>query len=255
MITHIASQGKVIGKFSPDDLLKALQNGTIKPTDHWWRVGMKDWIMVTSQSPLNLTQQMTAQSIMPQVSDKESDCTRISHLSGDGLNAYCTLSGKLRREIFFSLKIIESLKAKLSTNYEGRPDERGFDMNQIMEEIESARFDIETLNEHRAQYWLSLIEMAKNDDKESIISMHVGMPDLLPAIHHGLVRPDQVMEPSACIIPADLNDRLYRLANRLPKIPSQERVLNILKQLDERSRTWDDDQPDLLLLEFLKMPG
>jgi hypothetical protein len=52
-----------------------------------------------------------------------------------------------------------------------------------------------------------------------------------------------------------LNNRLFRLANRLPKIPSHDRVLKILKQLDEKSKTWDDDQPDLLLLELLKMPG
>ena len=85
--------------------------------------------------------------------------------------------------------------------------------------------------------------------------MHIMHQDLLPAIHHGLIRPDQAMEPVELSVPVELNNRLFRLANRLPKIPSHDRVFKILTQLDEKSQTWDDDQPDLLLLELLKMPG
>ena len=125
----------------------------------------------------------------------------------------------------------------------------------LREEIESAQCDMETLNQHRAEYWVGLIEVSKNDDVETLMSMHIMHQDLLPAIHHGLIRPDQAMEPVPLSVPVELNDRLFRLANRLPKIPSHDRVLKILKQLDEESLTWDDDQPDLLLLELLKLPG
>lgn len=52
MVTHIARLGKVIGQYSPEDLAKALADGSIKGGDHWWRAGMKDWLLVSSESPL-----------------------------------------------------------------------------------------------------------------------------------------------------------------------------------------------------------
>ena len=135
------------------------------------------------------------------------------------------------------------------------PGEVELNVKHLREEIESAQCDIGTLNQHRAEYWVGLIEVSKNDDEETLMSMHIMHQDLLPAIHHGLIRPDQAMEPVELSVPVELNNRLFRLANRLPKIPSHDRVLKILQQLDEKSRTWDNDQPDLLLLELLKMPG
>lgn len=135
------------------------------------------------------------------------------------------------------------------------PGEGGLNVKHLRKEIESAQCDIEALNQHRAEYWVGLIEVSKNDDVETLMSMHIMHQDLLPAIHHGLIRPGQAMEPVELSVPVELNNRLFRLANRLPKIPSHDMVLKILKQLDEKSRTWDDDQPDLLLLELLKMPG
>jgi hypothetical protein len=52
MITHIARLGKVIGQYSPEDLAKALADGSVKGGDHWWRAGMKDWKLVSAESPL-----------------------------------------------------------------------------------------------------------------------------------------------------------------------------------------------------------
>jgi hypothetical protein len=51
MFTHIARVGKIIGQYSLEDLAKALANGTIKGEDHWWRPGMKDWKLVSAESP------------------------------------------------------------------------------------------------------------------------------------------------------------------------------------------------------------
>jgi hypothetical protein len=254
MITHIARQGQVTGKFSPDDLRQALRNGTIKETDHWWREGMKDWVMVSSQSPLILDQK-PARAPFPEAGNKRIIHSSKHDSSGLGLSACCTPSGKFRREIFYSLKLIDSFKAKLRKDIEEEPGEGELNVKHLREEIESAEYDIETLNQHRAEYWIGLIEVSKNEDEETLMSMHIIHQDLLPAIHHGLIRPDQAMEPVNCSVPVELNERLFHLAIRLPKVPSHERVLKILKQLDEKSRTWDDDQPDLLLLEFLKIPG
>lgn len=52
MVTHIARLGKVIGQYSPEDLAKALADGSVKGGDHWWRAGMKDWKLVSAESPL-----------------------------------------------------------------------------------------------------------------------------------------------------------------------------------------------------------
>ena len=52
MVTHIARLGKIIGQYSPEDLANALTWGWIEGGDHWWRAGMKDWKLVSSESPL-----------------------------------------------------------------------------------------------------------------------------------------------------------------------------------------------------------
>jgi hypothetical protein len=52
MVTHIARLGKVIGQYSPEGLAKALTDGSIQGGDHWWRAGMKDWLLVSAESPL-----------------------------------------------------------------------------------------------------------------------------------------------------------------------------------------------------------
>ena len=254
MITHISRQGQIIGKFTPDELGHALRNGTIKSTDHWWRAGMKDWVMVSNQSPL-IPDEKPARAPFPEAGNKTMIHSSKNDSSARGSCGCCTMSGKLRREIFHSLKLIESFKAQMRVGTKEGAGEGELNVKYLREEIESAQCDMETLNQHRAEYWVGLIEVSKNDDVETLMSMHIMHQDLLPAIHHGLIRPDQAMEPVPLSVPVELNDRLFRLANRLPKIPSHDRVLKILKQLDEESLTWDDDQPDLLLLELLKLPG
>jgi hypothetical protein len=52
MVTHIARLGKVIGQYEPEDLEKALADGSVKGGDHWWRQGMTDWKLVSAESPL-----------------------------------------------------------------------------------------------------------------------------------------------------------------------------------------------------------
>jgi hypothetical protein len=52
MVTHIARLGKIIGQYEPEDLEKALADGSVKGCDHWWRQGMTDWKLVSVESPL-----------------------------------------------------------------------------------------------------------------------------------------------------------------------------------------------------------
>lgn len=51
MVTHIARLGKIIGQYEPEDLEKALADGSVKGGDHWWRQGMTDWKLVSVESP------------------------------------------------------------------------------------------------------------------------------------------------------------------------------------------------------------
>jgi hypothetical protein len=246
MITHIARQGRIIGKFLPDYLGQVVQDGTIRSTDHWWREGMKDWILVSSQSPLAPDREPTPAS-MPQGGDKRMEDSSKPFSSVYGASTCCTPSGKLRREIFYSLKLIDSFTAKLRGENKAASAEGELNVEHLRDEIESAQFGIEALYQHRAEYWVGLIELSKSHDKEALMSMHLIHQDLLPAIHHGQVGPDQVMGPVTCLVPGELNDHLFFLATRLPSIPSLGRVIKVLKELDEKSLTWDDDQPALLL--------
>ena len=52
MVTHIARLGKIIGQYSKKDLAKALSDGIIKSTDHWWRQDMKEWKVAGEDDPL-----------------------------------------------------------------------------------------------------------------------------------------------------------------------------------------------------------
>lgn len=52
MVTHIARLGKIIGQYSPENLVKSLADGSIKGADYWWRQGMKDWKLVSAESPV-----------------------------------------------------------------------------------------------------------------------------------------------------------------------------------------------------------
>jgi hypothetical protein len=52
MVTHIARLGKVIGQYEPEDLEKALADGSVKGDDHWWRQGMTEWKLVSTESPV-----------------------------------------------------------------------------------------------------------------------------------------------------------------------------------------------------------
>ena len=52
MKTHIARRGKIIGQFSDDELAKGLSSGSIVGGDDWWRQGMKEWLLVSSNNPL-----------------------------------------------------------------------------------------------------------------------------------------------------------------------------------------------------------
>jgi hypothetical protein len=40
---HISIQGKVIGTFNHNEVLRALGDGTFSEADHYWKAGMIDW--------------------------------------------------------------------------------------------------------------------------------------------------------------------------------------------------------------------
>jgi hypothetical protein len=65
MVTHIARLGKIIAQYPPEDLSKALSDGSIKSEDHWWRSGMKDWKLVSAESPLMPDPQRAVAATLP----------------------------------------------------------------------------------------------------------------------------------------------------------------------------------------------
>jgi hypothetical protein len=40
---HISIQGKIIGTFNHNEVLRALGDGTFSVADHYWKAGMIDW--------------------------------------------------------------------------------------------------------------------------------------------------------------------------------------------------------------------
>jgi len=50
-----------------------------------------------------------------------------------------------------------------------------------------------------------------------------------------------------------LADKLFAIASRLARVPTKKEIKDLLAKLDAVSDDWDDTQPDLLLLELLKV--
>jgi len=64
---HISIQGKVIGTFNHNEVLRALGDGTFSEVDHYWKAGMIDWKPLNKFTTSELTVRVEPPSPKPQV--------------------------------------------------------------------------------------------------------------------------------------------------------------------------------------------
>ncbi len=300
MVTHIARLGKITGQYSPEDLAKALTDGTIKGGDHWWRPGMKDWKLVSSESPLipeapkPVKQSAEVQGdwrVRPkhkpsQFGDepatekqlaliKDAGLTDIAGLTkydasrwldlilgtsdgrkslnqrqfqamqekqaeneeaGLGCDGHRTPSGQYRKEIKFCLEWINEKKEEARQNIEDEPESEDFYASKLEEEEQELRESIGQQMENRADYWIWVIECSKEEEDE----------------RYEMMSSNENWE-TYMYVEDGLAEKLFAIASRLPRVPTQKEVIDLLAKLDAGSDDWDDTQPDLLLAELLKV--
>jgi hypothetical protein len=291
MITHIARLGKIIGQYSPEDLAKGLADGSVKDGDHWWRPGMKDWKLVSSETPLMQVEKKAEAPAKQTEADwrtrpkhrasqygdvpatekqlaliKNAGLTDVSGLtkydasrwidlilgSEEGVNAlnegqvtameeqrtknaeaglgcggHRTPSGQYRDEIKYSENAIEEKMREVQQAVKDDPDDAESELANLETEKKDYQEVIDQQMEMRVDYWIWVIETARNEDEYSS--------------HHELYSEDYLW------VEESLAERLSTMARKLASVPSREMVEQTLIKLDTASLTWDDDQPALLL--------
>jgi hypothetical protein len=300
MVTHIARLGKVIGQYSPEDLAKALTDGLIQGGDHWWRAGMKDWKLVSAESPLMPEPTNTAEPATPAEGDwrirpkhkpslygdepatekqvaliKDAGLTDLAGLTkydasrwldlilgtddgrkslnerqfqamqekqaeneeaGLGCDGHRTPSGQYRKEIKFCLEWINEKKEEARQSIEDEPESEEFYASKLEEEEQELRESIDQQMENRAEYWIWVIECSKEeeDDRYEMMSSNENWETYM-------------------YVEDTLAEKLFSVASRLPRVPTNKEVKDLLAKLDAGSDDWDDAQPDLLLSELSKV--
>jgi len=300
MVTHIARLGKVIGQYSPEDLAKALADGLIQAGDHWWRAGMKDWKLVSAESPLMPEPTKTAEPATPAEGDwrirpkhkpslygdepatekqlaliKDAGLTDLAGLTkydasrwldlilgtddgrkslnerqfqamqekqaeneeaGLGCDGHRTPSGQYRKEIKFCLEWIKEKTDEALQSIEDEPESEAFYTTHLKKEEQELRESIDQQMSNRAEYWIWVIECSKaeEDDRYEMMSSNENWETYM-------------------YVEDTLAEKLFSVASRLPRVPTNMEVKDLLAKLDAGSDDWDDTQPDLLLSELLKV--
>jgi hypothetical protein len=301
MVTHIARLGKIIGQYSLEDLAKALANGTIKGEDHWWRPGMKDWKLVSAESPFipelpkpekpatqaegdwrvrpkhkpsQFGEEPATEKQLALIKDAgltdtvgltKYDASRWIDLilgtddgrkslndrqfqamqekqeqnekAGLGCDGHRTPSGKYREEIKFILKNFEEKKEEARQSIEDDPDEKAYYLSSLKDDEKECKQEVDEQMTWRAEYWIWVIKCSKAKTADKRWEMMSG---------------DESWE-TYMYVEDSLADRLFAIASRLASVPTKKEIKDLLAKLDAGSDDWDDTQPDLLLLELLKV--
>ena len=300
MVTHIARLGKIIGQYSPDDLAKALADGSVKGGDHWWRAGMKDWKLVSAESPLLPEPPKLPEPATPDEGDwrvrpkhkpskygdepatekqlaliKDAGLTDLAGLTkydasrwldlilgtddgrkslnerqfqamqekqaeneeaGLGCDGHRTPSGQYRKEIKYCLQAIEEKKEETRKEIEDDPDSKEDYLSALKDEEKDYGVEIDQQMTNRADYWIWVIECSKADEND----------------RYEMMSSNENWE-TYMYVEDSLAEKLFTVANRLPRVPTKKEVKDLLAKLDAGSDDWDDTQPDLILAELLKV--
>lgn len=156
--------------------------------------------------------------------------------AGLGCDGHRTPSGQYRKEIKFCLEWINEKKEEARQNIEDEPESEDFYASKLEEEEQELRESIGQQMENRADYWIWVIECAKEEEDE----------------RYEMMSSNENWE-TYMYVEDGLAEKLFAIASRLPRVPTQKEVIDLLAKLDAGSDDWDDTQPDLLLAELLKV--
>jgi len=156
--------------------------------------------------------------------------------AGLGCDGHRTPSGQYRKEIKFCLEWINEKKEEARQSIEDEPESEEFYASKLEEEEQELRESIDQQMENRAEYWIWVIECSKEeeDDRYEMMSSNENWETYM-------------------YVEDTLAEKLFSVASRLPRVPTNKEVKDLLAKLDAGSDDWDDAQPDLLLSELSKV--
>jgi hypothetical protein len=296
MVTHIARLGKIIGQYSKRDLAKALSDGIIKGTDHWWRQDMKEWQLVSAESPLLPEPDKAAEPTTPTDEDwrvrpkhraslygdepatekqlaliKDAGLTDLAGLTkydasrwldlilgtddgrkslnerqfqamqekqtqnekaGLGCEGHRTPSGQYREEMKAYLDDLKEKQSALREAIAEYPEDEEDLLAEFEEDKKECQAEVDGQMDMRIDYWLWVIGAWRDGENP----FDVG----------------QMPNEDALSVDEALTNHLFAVGAKISPVPNREAVKQVLLKLDATSETWDDVQPDLLLVALLK---
>ena len=156
--------------------------------------------------------------------------------AGLGCDGHRTPSGQYRKEIKYCLQAIEEKKEETRKEIEDDPDSKEDYLSALKDEEKDYGVEIDQQMTNRADYWIWVIECSKAEEDDRFEMM----------------RSNENWE-TYMYVEDSLAEKLFTVANRLPRVPTKKEVKDLLAKLDAGSDDWDDTQPDLLLAELLKV--
>ena len=232
MVTHIARAGKVIGKYSQQELTNALEVGSVTVEDFWWRVGMKEWKSVATESPItNAHSDSTAHAgadLPP--------CKQGNHILVQASAQSMRTGGKKTSDLGYGTPsgLHRDQMNIFLQEKKGAYSKESADEYQKLADIEM---------EQRAAWWLRVLSNAK---EELTTKPYIKFDSLLGCnvayMNGSAVFLAWEVHDSACMLELEA---LIRRAKSVKGTPGKKDVIRTLKKLDACSQIWDYDQPSL----------
>jgi hypothetical protein len=268
---HISRKGVILGKYAPDEIAAMLKDGKIESEDYWWMDGMKEWIQVSKEkppvsSPPPIEVKWGKEDWMrrppvgansptsPLASDKQVQLIKTFGITSP---ADLTKSDASRWiDNLIDNEFAESARTDMQINREMKRAKEGFgcggfrtpsgewrhEMSQYIEEAETRRQEMqESMDEAgrnmklRVEFWEAVIKTAlpeaENGDEDAleIFQLEIGSFDTDPK----------------------LLARLVRAAASIGRVPLQSEIETVIRLADSDSKTWDDDNPELVIKKLL----
>lgn len=260
-IIHIARDGVKIDMQQLAEIIRLFDAGTFKPTDHYWMSGMAEWgslkdLIAKSRTPPPLPQDnapkpawMTPPKHKASIYGEEPATEK----QKDFLLCFgVTLPADLTK--YDASRWLDLLME----NKEAIAHKTEIEMKNVFERIE--KYDQEGKCDHgfkthsafyRSEY-NAYMESGDREDAKGAMDSRIDIWHEIIKLCMDCTYADLIFNSECFETHMDTLELLYEHAKLFKVCPTKKQIKDMLKQLDDQSRTWDDDTPELLLRRLLE---
>jgi hypothetical protein len=268
---HISRKGVILGKYAPEEIASMLEGGKIESEDYWWMNGMKEWIQVSKEKPpvsspppievkwgkedwMRRPPVGANRPTSPLASDKQ---VQLIKTFGIAPPADLTKSDASRWiDNLIDNDFAERERTDMQINREMKRAKEGFgcggfrtpsgnyrnEMSQYIEEAETRRQEMQEQLDEAATYMKLRVEFWEAVIKTALPEAENGDEDALGIF---------LIEIADELADDKLLTHLVREAAVIGRIPLQSEIEAAIRLADSDSKTWDDDDPELVIKKLL----